>query len=292
MYILMSPTFTPRRRYRSFRTLGSSILIATQLEPRRRVVMKTGDHVANELAILRMLRGCAHIVQLIDVSDDGLTIVIPYASGGDLYQMLYGTGRRRPVEASSAQVWTAQLTSALIACHLRGVIHGDIKPENILFDSQSRVKLADFDRSILRGNGVRLTSIADLGTVEFTSPEMMFDRCVYESTDVWCLGLVVFEMLTAKCALEAARDPCELCSRAPERKRYKRSLRCTRCLSRTLKRSDELIDKAVSDAKLQGDVADFIRKACANEHRRRPSAQELLNLPWLLPFLMPTPLLR
>lgn len=283
------PTFTPRRRFRSFRRLGNTLLVATQLEPRRRVVMKSGDHVANELAVLRMLRGCAHIVQLVDVSDDGQTIVIPYACGGDLYRVLYGTGARRPVAEPIAQAWTAQLTRALIACHLRGIIHGDVKPENILFDSRSRVRLADFDHSIVRGGGggVGRRSISDLGTIEFTSPEMMFVECVFESTDVWCLGLVVFEMLTGRSALEEARDACGPCSRASEGRRYARALRCTRCLSRTLRRSDERIQRILSKAKLSAHAAEFIRRACAHEHSHRPSAQELLSLPWLRAQILP-----
>jgi serine/threonine protein kinase len=305
----MLPEFTPRRKYCDAKRMSPGLMLATQVFPkRRRVVMKTGGF-GREAAKLRLLQGAEHVVQLLDESDDEKTLVLPWAAGGDLYKRIHAGSSRRSSRGLPVEVvrkFTRQLVVALGACHSRGIIHGDVKPENILVDKKGDVVLADFDRSILIGDWrtlsleERASILEEFGTFEFTSPELHpiqncahpvseHDDVVSTATDVWCLGLVVFEMITGKGLLEAGMEewPCVRC-RAP---RLEAKKRCAGCLDtcfshlsadpdavRTLL-TTHLRDRRNGDGdSLFKGAADLIVWCCAMHPEARPVVSQLLDL--------------
>lgn len=91
---------------------------------------------------------------------------------------------------------TAQILEALAAAHEAGIVHRDIKPENVLIDSDDTVKVADFGLARAIGAAHSSTSATLLGTVAYISPEVVTRGQCDERSDLYSLGVMVFEMLT------------------------------------------------------------------------------------------------
>ena len=116
---------------------------------------------------------------------------------------------RGPMQLSEAVDVAIQVVSALAAAHQTGIVHRDIKPENIMLRPDGYVKVLDFGiaklaESGFAGNGGRAepmtlaeTNLGSiLGTVRYMSPEQACGAHVDKSTDIWSLGVVLYEMVT------------------------------------------------------------------------------------------------
>jgi tRNA A-37 threonylcarbamoyl transferase component Bud32 len=91
----------------------------------------------------------------------------------------------------------AQAASALVPVHAAGVVHRDIKPGNLLFDAQGRLRLADFGIARLVGDTVRVTATGmTIGTATYLAPEQASGGEVGTAADVYALGLVLLELIT------------------------------------------------------------------------------------------------
>ncbi|MFC7374310.1 MULTISPECIES: PASTA domain-containing protein [unclassified Brachybacterium] len=93
---------------------------------------------------------------------------------------------------------TAQVLEALVAAHDAGIVHRDIKPENILLDHEGVVKVADFGLARAVGSTNSSASATLLGTVAYISPEVVTRGHCDERSDLYSLGVVLFEMLTGR----------------------------------------------------------------------------------------------
>ncbi|MEO8611247.1 MAG: serine/threonine-protein kinase [Chloroflexota bacterium] len=137
-----------------------------------------------------------HILPLYDygAEDDILYLVMAYIEGGSLADKI-DSG---PIPPREAEVILRQVAGALDYAHRQGVIHRDIKPDNILLDKEGNALLADFGIVKLAGEGSNLTVTGGLvGTPAYMAPEQGGGDSITSSADVYSLGVVVFEMLTS-----------------------------------------------------------------------------------------------
>ena len=126
-------------------------------------------------------------------------ITMEYVPGGTLKEWIMATSALRPQAAEEVALQVAQ---ALKAAHVRGVVHRDIKPRNILVADSGHVKVADF--GIARA--VEATTISDsgdiLGSAKYMSPEQAAGEQVGPASDLYSLGVVLYEMLTGTVPFE------------------------------------------------------------------------------------------
>jgi serine/threonine-protein kinase len=122
-----------------------------------------------------------------------LFIVMAYYEGETLAQYL----RRGPMPANRAAEFARQVALGLAEAHSKGMIHRDIKPGNVMIARGNVVKLLDFGLARMSGHSESLTrSGAVAGTPAYMSPEQALGRDIDHRSDIWSLGVVLYEMLT------------------------------------------------------------------------------------------------
>ncbi len=143
-----------------------------------------------------------HIVRLYDVfeHEGSPCIAMEYVAGECLEEVL----RRGPVTVPQALTWFAQVADAVACVHERGVVHRDLKTNNIKIDEAGRVKLLDF--GIAKGSdSPRLTTDGSvIGTLHYLSPEQVRGESATTASDVWALGVVLYEMVTGRVPFASA----------------------------------------------------------------------------------------
>ena len=135
-----------------------------------------------------------NIVTVIDRGEDEgrQYIVFEYVEGENLKQLLERTG---PMPVTDALELAVQMGRALAFAHSRGLVHRDVKPQNVLLNADGQAKMTDF--GIARSvdvQGVTITGTV-LGTSEYIAPEQARGQQVDSQTDVYSLGVVLYELL-------------------------------------------------------------------------------------------------
>lgn len=143
-----------------------------------------------------------HVVTVIDFGEDGGTpyIVLEYIEGETLKDRIR---RMKRLPVAEAVAYAIEIGRALTAAHSERLVHRDVKPQNVLIDMEGRAKVTDFGiaRS-LEVHGLTATGRV-LGTTDYVSPEQALGRDVAEQSDVYSLGIVLFEMLTGEVPFRA-----------------------------------------------------------------------------------------
>ena len=142
----------------------------------------------------------ANIVSVYDVSTSGDTeyIVMELIDGITLKQYMERRGR---MDWREAMHFITQIMRALSHAHSRGIIHRDIKPQNIMVLRDGSVKVADFGIACLENEGQTLTQEA-LGSVHYISPEQARGDRIDARSDIYSAGVVLYEMLTGRLPFE------------------------------------------------------------------------------------------
>jgi eukaryotic-like serine/threonine-protein kinase len=199
------------RRYRQRQVLAhggmATVELALDLELDRQVAIKrlAKNLAANDEFKQRFVREARlaarlshpNIVAVYDVGeDDGLPfIVMEYVAGETLADLLRRRGRLEPDEAVALAL---QACAGLETAHEAGLVHRDVKPQNLLVTPGGTVKIADFGiaRSL---DGTQLTQAGTvLGTAAYLAPEQAAGETVTASADVYALGAVLYELLTGR----------------------------------------------------------------------------------------------
>ncbi|MGH2905526.1 MAG: protein kinase domain-containing protein [Solirubrobacterales bacterium] len=140
----------------------------------------------------------AHIVTVIDAGEENGRpyIVFEYVPGETLKQRIKSKG---PLPVTEAVAYAIEIGSALVAAHAAGLVHRDVKPQNVLLDSAGHAKVADFGiaRELDASDGLTKTGRV-LGTTDYVSPEQAMGEDVTGQSDVYSLGIVLYEMLTGE----------------------------------------------------------------------------------------------
>ncbi len=137
-----------------------------------------------------------NIVKFVDTfeHEGHYVIVMEYVSGGSLHDLL----KKGPLSIERANRIALELCDALIRSHHLNIIHRDLKPENVLLSEDGTPKLADFGVARL-SEGTRMTrSGTQVGTPYYMSPEAWEGKILDAQTDIWSLGVMLFEMLTGQ----------------------------------------------------------------------------------------------
>jgi serine/threonine protein kinase/tetratricopeptide (TPR) repeat protein len=157
---------------------------------------KTLDRFSNELKIARKIvhKNVGRMYELME--DEGsFFITMEYVPGQDLKGLIR---QSRQLTSGTAVSIAKQICEGLAEAHSLGVVHRDLKPSNIMIDKEGNARIMDFGiaRS-LRAEGVTREGIA-VGTPAYMSPEQARGEDLDQRTDIWSLGVVLYEMLTGK----------------------------------------------------------------------------------------------
>jgi len=151
---------------------------------------------------VRIARKVSHpnVCRVYDVGEvEGMTyLTMEYVDGEDLASLLRRIGR---LPNDKAVDIARQLCAGLAAAHARGVLHRDLKPANIMLDGRGQAVITDFGLAAFtdQAHGAEIRS----GTPAYMSPEQLAGREVTEKSDIYALGLVLYELFTGKRAFSA-----------------------------------------------------------------------------------------
>ncbi len=157
-----------------------------------------------------------NIIRIYDLGDaDGVKfITMEYVQGEDLRSILRRDGKLAPAEAVDIM---EQTVSGLAAAHREGIIHRDLKPGNIMRASDGRVLVMDFGLArSLTSDGLTRTGMM-LGTMEYMSPEQAQGREVDARSDIFTIGLILYELLTGIMPFQAESAIASLLKRTQQR---------------------------------------------------------------------------
>jgi len=195
-------------RYQVVRKLGAggmaNVYLAEDQELGRRVAIKIlNDRHANDEQFVERFRREAknaaalshpNIVSIYDrgEAEGSYYIAMEYLDGRSLKELIVSRG---PAPVGVAVEYARQILSALRFAHRHGIVHRDIKPHNVLVDSEGRVKVTDF--GIARAGASQMTEAGSIvGTAQYLSPEQARGGNVDQRSDLYSLGIVLYELLT------------------------------------------------------------------------------------------------
>jgi serine/threonine protein kinase len=134
---------------------------------------------------------------------DVILLVLEYAPGGELFDILYYT---RQLEPPVARTYFQQMMLGLEACHKAGVAHRDIKPQNLLLDARFQLKITDFGLSkVAESDRDAIMKTSYVGTRGYQAPELLLNRPYTVSCDIFSAGVVLFILLTGYPPFEQAQ---------------------------------------------------------------------------------------
>jgi eukaryotic-like serine/threonine-protein kinase len=210
-FLSLQPGVTFAGRYEILSVLGQggmgAVYQARDRELDRLIALKViRPELATDPAILQrfkqeliLARNITHknVVRIYDLGEsEGIRfITMEYVDGDDMRTMLRQHGK---FNAQEAIPMIEQVCRALDAAHSEGVIHRDLKPQNIMRDKQGRIVVMDFGLARSLGDSGMTQTGAIVGTMEYMSPEQALGSQLDQRSDIFSVGLIFYELLTGK----------------------------------------------------------------------------------------------
>ncbi len=225
----LEPGMVLAQRYEIVEILGQggmgAVYKATDRELNRTVAIKVirpdlardqgiVDRFKQELLLAHQVTH-RNVIRIYDLSEaDGMKfITMEYVEGENLLTLLHEKKKFAPEEAVEIM---QQVCRALEAAHTVGVIHRDLKPQNIMRDKTGRILVMDFGLArTLEGDGMTQSG-ALVGTMEYMSPEQALGKPLDQRSDIFALGLIFYEMLTGQMPFKADSTIASLIRRTQE----------------------------------------------------------------------------
>ena len=230
----------------AIKTLRSEMLREPGLLERFKSEIRLARHISNK-----------HVVRTHDIGErDGVYyLTMEYVEGITVRSLIDTRGR---LGVAPTLAIASQLAQSLVAAHEQGVIHRDIKPQNLLLDASGTLKVMDFGVARLRGVSSGLTEVGQLvGTPSYMAPEQMLGEDFDERADIWAMGVVLFECLTGRLPFEGTS--------------------IMTIIARLMR--DEAPPPSTVNADIPGDVSAFVLRLLTKDPAGRPaSAGEVLRL--------------
>jgi len=218
------------RRYEIIALLGEggmgAVYEARDLELSRTIALKTirREFGGNQAIIERFKQELIlstqvthrNVVRIFDLGEaEGMKfITMEYVQGIDLRTMIHERGKIPPEECVEIII---QVCRALDAAHSVGVIHRDLKPQNIMKDRNGRILVMDFGLArTLEGDGMTMSG-ALVGTMEYMSPEQALSKSLDQRSDIYSLGLIFYELLSGETPFRADTALASLIRRTQEK---------------------------------------------------------------------------
>jgi serine/threonine protein kinase/Tfp pilus assembly protein PilF len=214
--------------YKVFDTDIKEKIALKLLRPEIALDKETVERFSNELKLARKISH-RNVCRMFDLGKaEGTTfITMEFVPGEDLKKLIRKTGQ---LGAGRVVSIAKQVCEGLAEAHHLGVVHRDLKPQNIMVDEDGNARIMDFGIARpLRGKGITGPGVM-IGTPEYMSPEQVEGKDIDERSDVYSLGVVLFEMVTARVPFEGdtpftigvkhksekPRNPRELNAHVPE----------------------------------------------------------------------------
>jgi serine/threonine protein kinase len=265
-----------QKYYKTEKTLGHGkfglVKLATHIKTGKNVAIKVIDkskmneqdhHLLHrELEILKMCQH-PHIVRLLDIFENHMLmyIVMEVCSGGDLFKYL--DVRNWEINEDRARTLSHELATAIFYLHSYGIVHRDLKLENIIMSDdteKAHLKLLDFGLSQFLGPSQ--TANDPFGTITFVAPEILQQKPYGQKIDIWSLGVITYILLTGSQPFDADED--------------------SEIARQIIKENPDYSSSTFGSVSKDG--LDFVKACLTKDQAKRPSIQEMLDHAWMAPF--------
>ncbi|KAM0022194.1 putative protein kinase CAMK-CDPK family [Helianthus debilis subsp. tardiflorus] len=218
------------------------------------------EDVKREVKILQALSGHENVVQFYNAYEDGsyVYIVMELCEGGELLDRILSK-KDSCYSEKDAAIIVRQMLKVAAECHLRGLVHRDMKPENFLFKSReddSQLKAVDFGLSDFIRPGKKFTDM--VGSAYYVAPEVLKRKSGPES-DVWSIGVITYILL---------------CGRRPFWDKSENGI-----FKEVLRNKPDFRRKPWSN--ISPSAKDFVKKLLVKDPRTRLTAAQALSHPWV-----------
>jgi len=234
-------------------TNSRGVKVAVKVLPKREIMSRTRKRdLEREIQNLRALKGEPHIVNLLEVYDSHTHYYFIFERlGRDLLDVIE---KRKFLTEESAKPIVRDVALGIQSVHSKGMVHRDIKAENILTGSKTKICDFEFSQSLpLKGYIFR-----SCGSLWCIPPEMIKKKGYREEVDIWSFGCLVFRMLTGIPPFSGPDNRLKALGK------------------RILENNRRPIPENLSS-----DAKDFLEALLQWEPDKRPTIQEVLNHPWL-----------